>query len=234
MEDSRVAGGKGSGVRRWVRFRALLLVNLGLFAIFLVGVLLTGHAHENDELADHDQPTQTLLQYAGSSSFGETVFENWESEFLQMGMYVVLTTFLVQKGSAESRPLDGEADQDEDPRGHRDDPDAPWPVRRGSGLVLKVYENSLAIAFGLMFALSIWLHAVTGAGAYSEDQQFHGGQAVTTWQYVRTSQFWFESFQNWQSEFLAVAAIIGGSVYLRQRSSSQSKPVHAPNSQTGD
>jgi hypothetical protein len=223
-----------NGVRRWVRFRALLLVNLGLFALFLVGVLLTGHAHENEELTDHGQPAQTLREYAASSSFGETVFENWESEFLQMGMYVLLTTFLVQKGSAESRPIDEPAPQDEDPRDHRDDPEAPWPVRHGSALVLRLYENSLAIAFGLCFALSIWLHAVTGAGAYSEDQQLHGGQAVTVWQYVRTSQFWFESFQNWQSEFLAVAAIIGGSVYLRQRSSSQSKPVHAPNSQTGD
>jgi hypothetical protein len=222
------------GARAWVRLRALLLVNLALFALFLVGVLLTGHAHENEDLSDHDQPTQTLLQYAGSSSFGETVFENWESEFLQMGMYVLLTTFLVQKGSAESRPLDEPAPQDEDPRKHRDDPDAPWPVRRGSELVLRLYENSLAIAFGIVFALSIWLHAVTGAGAYSEEQQLHGGEAVTAWQYVRTSQFWFESFQNWQSEFLAVAAIIGGSVYLRQRSSSQSKPVHAPNAQTGD
>ena len=222
------------GVRRWVRFRALLLVNLGLFALFLGGVLLTGHAHENEELADHGQPAQTLREYAGSSSFGETVFENWESEFLQMFMYVLLTAYLVQKGSAESRPVDEAAPQDEDPRDHRGDPEAPWPVRHGSALVLRLYENSLAIAFGLCFALSIWLHAVTGAGAYSEDQQLHGSQAVTTWQYVRTSQFWFESFQNWQSEFLAVAAIIGGSVYLRQRSSSQSKPVHAPNAQTGD
>ncbi|WP_343066662.1 DUF6766 family protein [Kribbella qitaiheensis] len=130
--------------------------------------------------------------------------------------------------------MDEPAPQDEDPRGHRDDPDAPWPVRHGSELVLRLYENSLAVAFGLCFALSIWLHAVTGAGAYSEDQQVHGGEAVTTWQYVRTSQFWFESFQNWQCEFLAVAAIIGGSIYLRQRSSSQSKPVHAPNAKTGD
>ncbi|MFK4089599.1 DUF6766 family protein [Kribbella sp. NPDC020789] len=219
---------------RWVRMRALLLVNLGLFAVFLVGVLLTGHAHENDELADHDQPTQSLIEYAGSSSFGETVFENWESEFLQMGMYVLLTTFLVQKGSAESRPIGEPAPQDEDPRDHRDDPRAPWPVRHGSELLLRLYENSLAIAFGIVFLLSIWLHAVTGAGAYSEEQQQHGGAAVTTWQYVRTSQFWFESFQNWQSEFLAVAAIVGGSVYLRQRSSSQSKPVHASNDSTGD
>jgi hypothetical protein len=219
---------------RWVRLRALLLVNLGLFALFLIGVLFTGHAHENEDLKDHGQPTQSLVEYAGSSSFGETVFENWESEFLQMGMYVLLTTFLIQKGSAESRPVDEPAPQDEDPRNHRDDPKAPWPVRHGSELVLRLYENSLAIAFGVVFLLSFWLHAVTGAGAYSEDQQLHGGEAVTAWQYVRTSQFWFESFQNWQSEFLAVAAIIGGSVYLRQRSSSQSKPVHAPNAQTGD
>jgi hypothetical protein len=218
---------------RWVRLRGLLLVNLGLFAVFMLGVLLTGHAHENEELSDHGQPTESLAQYAGSSSFGETVFENWESEFLQMGMYVVLTTFLVQKGSAESRAIGKRAPQDEDPRAHRDDPDAPWPVRRGSELVLRLYENSLAIAFGVMFLLSLWLHAVTGAGAYSEDQQLHGGEAVTAWQYLGTSQFWFESFQNWQSEFLAVAAIVGGSVYLRQRSSSQSKPVHAPNAETG-
>ena len=211
-----------------------MLANLALFVLFLLGLLLTGHAHENEELSDHNQPAQTLVQYAGSSSFGETVFENWESEFLQMGMYVLLTVFLVQKGSAESRPLDEPAPQDEDPRDHRDDPEAPWPVRHGSEFVLRIYENSLAIAFGLCFALSIWLHAVTGAGAYSEDQQLHGGEAVTAWQYVRTSQFWFESFQNWQSEFLAVAAIIGGSIYLRQRSSTQSKPVHAPNTKTGD
>lgn len=85
----------------------------------------------------------------------------------------------------------------------------------------------------MVFLLSFWLHALTGAGAYSDEQLQHGGQAVSTWQYVPTSQFWFESFQNWQSEFLAVAAIIGGSIYLRQRNSPQSKPVHAPHSETG-
>jgi len=201
--------------------------------VFMLGVLFTGHAHENDDLAEHNQPTQSLVEYAGSSSFGETVFENWESEFLQMGMYVLLTAFLLQKGSAESKPVDKQAEQDEDPREHRNDPQAPWPVRHGSDLLLKLYENSLAIAFGIVFLLSFWLHAVTGAGAYSEDQMLHGSEAVTTWQYLQTSQFWFESFQNWQSEFLAVAAIVGGSIFLRQRNSPQSKPVHAPNAATG-
>ncbi|WP_202866032.1 DUF6766 family protein [Kribbella turkmenica] len=198
-----------------------------------IRLLFTGHAQENSELADHGQPPQSLGQYLVSSSFGEAVFENWESEFLQMGMYVLLTAYLVQKGSAESRPLEGSAPQDEDPREHRNDQEAPWPVRHGSATVLWLYENSLAIAFGLVFLLSFWLHAVTGAGAYSEEQTMHGGEAVTAWQYVWTSQFWYESFQNWQSEFLAVAAIVGGSIHLRQRRSAQSKPVHAPNSETG-
>jgi hypothetical protein len=211
----------------------LLLANLMLFFGFLIGLALTGHAQENAELTDHGQTTQTLTQYLGSASFGEAVFENWESEFLQMLMYVILTAYLIQKGSAESRPIDEPAPQDEDPRAHRNDRDAPWPVRRGSPLILKLYENSLAIAFGIAFLLSIWLHAATGAAAYSEEQEQHGAAAVTTWQYVGTSQFWYESMQNWQSEFLAVAAIIGGSIYLRQRRSAQSKPVHAPHSETG-
>jgi hypothetical protein len=216
-----------------LRHRSLLLANLALFFVFLVGLVFTGHAQNNAELADHGQPTQSLGQYIGSSSFGEAVFENWESEFLQMGMYVLLAAYLVQKGSAESRPIDESAPQDEDPRDHRNDRDAPWPVRHGSELILRLYENSLAIAFGLAFLLSFWLHAATGAASYSEEQQLHGAEAVTTWQYLGTSQFWYESFQNWQSEFLAVAAIIGGSIYLRQRRSAQSKPVHAPHSTTG-
>jgi hypothetical protein len=216
-----------------LRHRGLLLANLALFFVFLVGLVFTGHAQNNAELADHGQPTQSLGQYIGSSSFGEAVFENWESEFLQMGMYVLLAAYLVQKGSAESRPIDESAPQDEDPRDHRNDRDAPWPVRHGSELILRLYENSLAIAFGLAFLLSFWLHAATGAASYSEEQQLHGAEAVTTWQYLGTSQFWYESFQNWQSEFLAVAAIIGGSIYLRQRRSAQSKPVHAPHSTTG-
>lgn len=218
---------------RWLRLRGLLLANLVLFFGFLVGLAFTGHANENAELTDHGQSAQTLTQYLGSSSFGEAVFENWESEFLQMFMYVLLTAYLVQKGSAESRPIGKAAPQDEDPRDHRDDPKAPWPVRHGSGVVLKLYENSLAIAFGVAFLVTIWLHAATGAGAYSQEQELHGSPAVTTWQYLGTSQFWYESLQNWQSEFLAVAAIIGGSIYLRQRRSAQSKPVHAPHSETG-
>jgi len=54
----------------------------------------------------------TLALYLGSGHFLSATFENWESEFLQMGMYVLLTVWLHQRGSAESRPLDP-ADEEE-------------------------------------------------------------------------------------------------------------------------
>jgi len=160
------------------------------------------------------------------------MFENWESEFLQMGMYIVLTAYLFQRGSSESKPIEGHSPQDEDPRDADLRKPVPWPVRRG-GPVLWLYENSLASLFFVLFALSVWMHAVGGARDFSEEQLAHGGTAMSAWQYVTTSRFWFESFQNWQSEFLAVAVIVGASVYLRQRGSAESKPVAEPHHTTG-
>jgi hypothetical protein len=209
----------------------LLLVNLALFLVFLVGMTIAGWHTNNDELINHGQAALSLPAYLGSGSYGEAIFENWESEFLQMGMYVVLTVFLFQKGSSESKPLSGDAPQDADPRTQPKHPSTPWPVRRG-GWVLVLYENSLSIMFFILFAASITLHAVTGAAAYSEEQALHGLPGATPLEYVGTSQFWFESLQNWQSEFLAVAAIVIGSVYFRQRGSQESKPVAAPHSKT--
>jgi hypothetical protein len=219
-------------MRTWLRDRGLLLVNLALFVVFIGGMVLTGVRVYNDEELQHGGEPVSLLGYLGTGDFVEATFENWESEFLQMGMYVVLTAYLFQRGSSESKPIDEPAPQDADPRDHADDPDAPGPVKRG-GWVLKLYENSLATAFFLMFLGSWLLHAVGGAQAYSDEELSHGGSPVTTLEYVTTSQFWFESFQNWQSEFLAVAAIVGCSVYLRQRSSPESKPVAAPHAETG-
>jgi hypothetical protein len=219
-------------MRNWIRDHGLLLANLALFVIFLGGMVLSGVRVYNDEQAEHGGEGVSLLGYLGTGEFAEATFENWESEFLQMGMYVVLTVFLFQRGSSESKPIDEPAPQDEDPRDHVDDPNAPWPVRRG-GWVLKVYENSLASLFFLLFLGSWLLHAAGGARAYSEQQAQHGGEPVTFVEYIGTSQFWFESFQNWQSEFLAVAAIVAGSVYLRQKGSPESKPVAEPHVDTG-
>jgi len=220
-------------MRRWIREHGLLLANVGFFLVFFIGMALSGaHAYSADQL-EHHQAAVSLWSYLHTGDFVEATFENCESEFLQMGMYVVLTAYLFQRGSSESKPLDGDSPQDADPRDADLRKPVPWPVRRG-GVVLTLYENSLAALFFVLFAASIALHAAGGARAYSADQQTHGQPPVSLWGFVRTSQFWFESFQNWQSEFLAVGSIVTLSIFLRQRGSPESKPVHAPTRKTGD
>ncbi|HEY7072717.1 MAG TPA: DUF6766 family protein [Acidimicrobiales bacterium] len=233
----RQAGGTGrsrqGSVRRFVREHSLAIVALGAFLVlWLGGQVWTGLRTFNEEQRAHGEPTVSLFHYLTEAEFGEATFENWESEFLQMGVYVLLTAWLVQRGSSESKPPEGDPDKDEDPRAHRDDPDAPWPVRRG-GWVLRVYEHSLSIALLGMFALAFLGHLITGARAYSSEQMAHGEAGVTALEYLFRSQFWFESFQNWQSEFLAVGSLVVLSVYLRERGSAESKPVAAPHRETG-
>ena len=209
----------------------LLLACLGLFAVFFVGMVVSGAATYNQEQQEHGSTEQvSVLSYLTTGDFVEATFENWESEFLQMGMYVVLTAFLYQRGSSESKPMDETAPQDQDPR-EAQNQYSPWPVRVG-GLVLTVYEHSLAIAFFVLFFASWALHAMGGVKAFNEEQLQHGQAAISVWRYVTTSQFWFESMQNWQSEFIAVAAIVGLSIFLRQRGSDESKPVAQPHGHT--
>jgi hypothetical protein len=209
------------------RDRGLTLVMMGLFLLFVVGVALTGVRDFNEQQRQrHAQPV-TLGAYLGTGHFWEAMGENWESEFLQMAAFVMLTACLYQRGSPESKDPDEFNPQDEDPRAHAGDPNAPWPVRRG-GWVLAVYEHSLSLAFVALFLGSILLHAWGGVQEYNADQLAHGQEAIGFLGYFATSQFWFESFQNWQSEFLAIASMVYLSVYLRQRGSAESKPVHVP------
>ncbi|MGE0218219.1 DUF6766 family protein [Mycolicibacterium sp.] len=221
-----------SGRRSWVRDNGLLLTCLGLFLVFFAGMIVSGAATYNEEQREHGSAeTVSVVGYLLSGDFIEATFENWESEFLQMGMYVVLTAFLYQKGSSESKPIDEKAPQDRDPRSERVTAKTPWPVRR-RGSVLALYEHSLAIALFVLFFASWALHAVGGVAAFNEEQLQHGQPAISVWRYVTTAQFWFESMQNWQSEFVAVAAIVGLSVFLRQRGSPESKPVAEPHRDT--
>ena len=219
-------------MRSFCRDNGLTLAMVGLFAAFLVGQVATGLRAYNDEQRDHGGPPVALGGYLRTGHFVEATFENWESEYLQMGMYVLLTAFLFQRGSAESKDPDGPAPADEDPRGAAGNPDAPLAVRRG-GVALALYEHSLTIALLLLFLASFVLHLLGGAREFSEEQVAHGGQPVSALTFLTTSQFWFESFQNWQSEFLAVASLVVLSVFLRQRGSPESKPVAARHRETG-
>ena len=220
-------------MRRFLRDQGLAITMFGIFAVTMVGLVLTGWNNYNGEQIEHSMPTITMAQYLTTPSFGEAVFENWESEFLQMGAYVLLTAFLFSRGSSESKDPDSDAaPQDADPRRANTRKQVPWPVRAG-GITLVLYEHSLTLALFGIFAASFVLHAVTGAGEYSEELLAHGGRAVSAVEYLGTARFWFESFQNWQSEFLAVGALIVLSIVLRERGSPESKPVTASHGTTG-
>ena len=188
-----------------LRENGLSITLLGLFFVIQVGFSLVGQRQYNQEQADHGRPTVSYFEYLRSPAFLEATMENWESEFLQVFAYVLLTAFLFQKGSAESKDPEKQESVDRDPRQSSDDKTAPWPVRKG-GIVLKLYENSLSIALFLLFVISFVLHAIGGAKEYSQQQTMHGEEAVTVVQYLGTAQFWFESLQNWQSEFFRLAS----------------------------
>jgi len=218
--------------RTWLRDCGLTLVLMCLFVLFLAGQVITGLAEYNAEQQAHGRTLVTWTTYLGTGHPWEALFENWESEFLQMAAFVLLTTFLIQKGSPESRrPVTNEL-VDADPRDFRDHPGAPWPVRRG-GVILHLYEHSLGLAFIALFLISWIGHALGGFAEYAADEALHQQPNPTFTDYLTSSRFWFESFQNWQSEFLSIALMVWLAVYLRQRWSPESKPVHAAHSETG-
>ncbi|NDK38420.1 hypothetical protein DT603_06130 [Pseudoxanthomonas gei] len=205
----------------------LSIVVLALMAVFLVGQIISGRLVYNAELAELGAPGLSLGAYLTSGHFVAATFENWESEFLQMGMYVLLSVSLRQKGSAESRPLDPAEEQDSVQPGP-----VPWPVRAG-GLWLRLYEHSLALAFSALFLLSFVFHLNGSWRRETITRQLEGEGPISLAGFLGSSEFWFESFQNWQSEFLAVGSLVILSIWLRQKDSPQSKPLRAPHSQTG-
>ncbi|GAB3928526.1 DUF6766 family protein [Larkinella terrae] len=206
----------------------LLLITL----LTLAGNLWTGWHDFNDELEEFHRAPVAFGPYLTSGHCIESVFENWESEFLQMALYVLFTVFLYQKGSSESKDPEQKEEVDREPSPSR--PEAPWPVRRG-GWWLRIYQNSLSLGFFLLFGISFFLHGLGGVKQYNTEQLLKGkSEQLTLWEFLGTSEFWFQSLQNWQSEFLSVLSIVVLSIFLRQKGSPESKPVDAPDSQTGE
>lgn len=219
-------------MRQFLRDNGLSVTLFSLFAVSLIGQALTGWRAQLEELRMHELPEIGFLPYLASGHFISAVFENWESEFLQMAVYVLLTVFLVQKGSSESKKPGESNPVNEAPEKHRRDPDAPWPVHRG-GLILKLYSHSLSIALVGLFLLSFWLHLAGSTRWMNEEALQHHQPMKTVIETLAEPQFWYESFQNWQSEFLSIGVLIVLGIFLRQRGSPESKPVVAPHEATG-
>ena len=217
-------------VKRFLRDNSLTLVLLGVFVAAVCGQALTGHGVDRQERREHGLPARSLVAYLGSGAFLEALFENWESEFLEMSALILLSVFLHQRGAADSKPP-GQDEKDAALERHPP-PGAPKPVKRG-GLILELYSSSLTLALVFLFLLSFSLHAVNGWRKQVEDERMHGQPRPRFAEYVLGPQFWFQSFQNWQSEFFGVATMGLLSIWLRQRGSPHSKPVAAPHRQTG-
>lgn len=216
---------------RFFRNNGLTIVLMLLFLGSIVGQWLTGWRFENEELARHGGHALTLGQYTRDAQFISTIFENWESEFLQMSAYVLLTCWLFQKGSAESSDPDAPPrDRSLAAQGRK--AGAPRILRAGP-LAREVYANSLGLALLLLFVASFLMHWTYSAAEAAVDAVRHGETPLSMIQYLFDAQLWFESFQNWQSEFLSTAVLIVLTIFLRQRNSPESKPVAAPHGQTG-
>ncbi|HEV7780733.1 MAG TPA: DUF6766 family protein [Chitinophagaceae bacterium] len=218
-------------MRKFFRNNGLSLVFFSLFLFTMAGQFFTGFREYNKERKENGQQEMAMKNYLHSGHFIQATFENWESEFLQMALFVILTISLRQKGSSESKKCEGKEEVDREPSPRRKD--APWPVRKG-GFILLLYKNSLSIVLLLLFLLSFIFHFCGSLQHENEELALKGLPAETIGHYIFSSRFWFESFQNWQSEFLSVFAIVILSVFLRQKGSSQSKPVDAPDSETGE
>ena len=118
------------------------------------------------------------------------------------------------------------------PDERRDEPDVPWPVHRG-GLLLKVYSHSLSIALVSLFLLSFWLHLAGSTRRMNEEALYHHQPTMTVSETLLEPEFWYESFQNWQSEFLSIAVLLILGIFLRERGSPELKPVAASHWVTG-
>jgi hypothetical protein len=219
-------------MQRFLRDNGLSLTLFALFLICIVGQAISGWRAQVEELRIHGQPLIGFFSYLTTGHFLSATFENWESEFLQMAVYVLLTVFLVQKGSSESKKPDESNPEDEPPHMHVRDAEAPWPVHRG-GLILKLYSHSLSIALVSLFILSFWLHLAGSTRRSNDEALQHGRPTKSMTEALVDAQFWYESFQNWQSEFLSIAVLIVLGIYLRERGSPESKPVAAPHAMTG-
>lgn len=205
----------------------------GLFVVALALQSVAGLAVVNEESAQHGEPTVTWGEFVTSSDFVVDVAENWQSEYLQFFLFILATIWLIQKGSPESKQPGEEGvgtDQEQLVGRYARDDSPAWA--RAGGWRLWVYSNSLLLTMGTIFLLSWLAQALAGRVVYNEEQALHGDQAVSLAGYIASADFWNRTLQNWQSEFLAVGSMVALSIILRQRGSSESKPVGTPHEAT--
>ena len=221
-------------MRRFIREQSLSLFFLAIFALALVGQAIAGHADFNHQALAHQDSAISLGRFLTSSTFGNDVLENWQSEYLQFTLYILGTVWLLQRGSPESKEL-GQAGRESD----KDQKVGRYAIQRSPawarvrGVRLWLLSNSLLVVMTGIWLASWAVQSILGHIEHNAEQLDHQEAPVSWLAYVGTGNFWNRTFQNWQSEFLAVGSMAVLSIYLRQRGSPESKPVGAPHDATG-
>jgi hypothetical protein len=221
-------------MRRFVRENSLSIVFGALFAAALVGQAIAGWKQYNAEQFAEGYGRVDLAHYLTSADFAVDVAENWQSEYLQFLLYIVLTVWLVQKGSPESKELDkaGTESAEDQKIGPHAEADSPrWA--KTEDWRSSVYSSSLALVMAAIFLLSWLVQSIAGWAAFNETRLEQLQDPIGWGSYLLNPDFWSRTLQNWQSEFLAVGSMAVLSIYLRQRGSPESKPVGEPHTSTG-
>jgi hypothetical protein len=221
-------------VRGFVEDNALSLVFGLLFLGSALGQGWAGWAQFNDQQHAQSLGKVTLGEYLVSADFAVDITENWQSEYLQFLVYVMLTIWLVQKGSTESKKpgKEGPETDEEQKLGWHAQPDSPAWAKVG-GWRTWVFSWSLFAMMAAIFLASWGVQLVAGWAAFNETRLQNLQDPLSLGTYALNADFWARTLQNWQSEFLAVGSMAIFTVYLRQRGSSQSKPVGEPHDTTG-
>ena len=221
-------------MRRFLKENSLSIVFLVLFLAAISGQAIAGHADFNEEQVRHGDPEMSLSRYVVSSDFGVAVMENWQSEYLQFTLFVLLTVWLLQRGSPESKELDKaglESDEAQKVGPHAQQNSPAWA--KVEGIRRTIYEHSLLLVMGTIWIGTWFAQSVTGLSQYNSERLDHQMDTIGWGHYLGKADFWERTLQNWQSEFLAVGSMAILAVYLRQRGSPESKPVGAPHTATG-
>jgi hypothetical protein len=219
---------------RFVRENSLSLCFGLMFVAALAGQAFAGLADYNNQQIADGLSRVSLGDYVTSSSFAVDVVENWQSEYLQFLLYIVLTVWLVQRGSPESKELGkhgGESDEEQRVGRYAREDSPRWAAP--GGLRTAVFSNSLGLVMGAIFLASWFAQAVAGWAAYNEERLRQLQDPLSWSGYLSSADFWTRSLQNWQSEFLAIGSMAVLSIFLRQRGSPESKPVGVSHQSTG-
>lgn len=210
------------GLKKAISNDSMSVALFSLFLICLVGQSLSGWLAYDDTLHAGHFSEIGFGAYLGTGNFLDGIFSNWQAAILQLAVLIAFGSVLRQKGAAHSRKTDS--------GNHRV---LDWKLGQRPTVREWLYANSLSLVFLSMFVVTFLLHLLFGGWKYNEDQALRHLPPISLGAYAGSSSFWFSVLQCWEAEFWAIGIYIVLSIFLRQESSSESKPVGASNEQTG-